>query len=297
MRVYIVRAIPDEIEHARAIEQHDRGAVTLGGVSEVFEACIGQAISLTIGGGTPRMPQSSEDFDFNGEMIVYKYEMDPEDLVEHAEEADGKDEGEEGEEEAEGEEAPETPLQVAGIVPMTLEVADGTQSRLARLSVASRTVYSKRQGRVGTVVKPRSIPLPCHVTVREFPPPGAPMKLHILTRTNTALTVAWEPPPYWGGCALRGCKSSQLRKCGAPYTTPTSRRCQSHARSRYSSSGAVSLFRDIVHHLAKVRASTHKRRSQSKENCGVASSEHMPNNRFTLPPSSTEEKRTMTHLK
>ena len=82
VRVYIVPAMPDEIEHARAMEQHYRGAVTLGGVSDVFEACIGQAIAVTFGGdiiggdGSTRIPPTTRDFDFAGELLVDSFELD-----------------------------------------------------------------------------------------------------------------------------------------------------------------------------------------------------------------------------
>lgn len=49
-----------------------------------------------------------------------------------------------------------------------------------------------------------------------------------------------------------------------PATAPTLR-CESHRRSCYRSRSAVGLFRDIKHHLSKVRASTQNLRLQTEQ--------------------------------
>ena len=42
----------------------------------------------------------------------------------------------------------------------------------------------------------------CEVVIHDFPPPSPPLNLAIFARTSSAMSLLWEMPLSWGGCAL-----------------------------------------------------------------------------------------------
>ena len=199
LRIYVCQAIPDELESLTVREQHDRGSVSVGGKSKVFELSYGERLSISVGVKDSEGGQvQTHSLSWKGEVEYVDIDFDPAEL--HALAAKrSRAEGDvaPSEEPSEGGAGVTLPVEFHGALQITVAVED-LRSRMRRGSVFGGPGKGGKGGGQGKV---QSI-FPCAVTVQEFAPPAAPTNLGLVHRTNASLAITFDPPRRWGGCAL-----------------------------------------------------------------------------------------------
>jgi hypothetical protein len=203
LRVYVSPAIPDELESLTVREQHDRGSVSLSGVSEIFELSYGERLAISVslprkgeggGGAAPASSTMSGALNWMGDVTYVDLDFDPEEMHTSLRAAAAEKEGG-----GEGGEGAGSVGNVHGNLEVKVEVED-LRSRLR--AAGRRGAFSGLGGGGGGGSAERTQVFPCAVTIVNFSPPAAPTKLSLVHRTNASLSVAFEPPKRWGGCAL-----------------------------------------------------------------------------------------------
>jgi hypothetical protein len=97
--------------------------------------------------------------------------------------------------------AGEVAMHAYGELPIRIEWSSLRRGkRSGRRSIVSLSMNAPASSR--SAADTSSIEWRCGVTVHQFPPPTAPQRLVVHSRTQTAITLVWEMPRSWGGCAL-----------------------------------------------------------------------------------------------
>jgi len=189
LRVYLVPNLPDEIEQLHVVEQKDRGTVVVAGQSHVFECEYGNEVAISCGGLL--VEADREQLTWLGEMTYIDFSFDPDDLADVLrKELREKIAGAEGS-------AGET-VSLEDVEPVELK---GDLSIGVSLMPPAKVAFLRRA---------RGLKQPCpevhlfkaHAHIESYPPPGPPLNLSLVARTNTIVSLKWDPPLTWGGCAL-----------------------------------------------------------------------------------------------
>ena len=219
VNVYLCPAIPDAMVLARLREQHERGTVLVGGQSEVFEVHEGARVIVRMGVAEGLV---EGEVIFDGDLVWVPLQFDPDDVRRQQSSSAPR---------LHGSDAPPTPdaqgvdvdtaepafLHIAGALAIRIDLNRGSnlhQARHARLAATNERGAHSARRRGAMQIHAAGVDFPCRVTIHEFSPPSAPRKLRIHTRTGTALTLVWEHPRAWGGCALHHYEV-QMRKIRA----------------------------------------------------------------------------------
>ena len=211
LRIYCCHAIPDELESLTVREQHERGSVSVGGVSEIFELAYGERVVLSVAlkGGDGGAAVQTATINWKGELDFADLDFDPAELHEAAvkrrvaEGAAGGAAGGGGGAGGSAGSSAGSSSDVHGVLQVTVAIED-IKSRMRRGSVFSdsmRGAGGSKLAAAKAAAKARAR-FACEITVQEFPAPAPPTKLALVHRTNASLAIAFEPPMQWGGCAL-----------------------------------------------------------------------------------------------
>ena len=88
-----------------------------------------------------------------------------------------------------------------GVLPCQVATAGAAGDALAKYKV-----HIEHTSMLGRRRRPKkadgAIDFLATATIHCFPVPSAPLNVRVVSRTLSSLTASWEPPGYWGGCAL-----------------------------------------------------------------------------------------------
>ena len=180
LRLYVSRDLPSEFTMLQRHEEHERGKVCVVGCSEPFEVNLGGHIDLQVN----QAQQERRGCEWTGETSFMDCEFDPEDFLESV--------------------ARERASVDSEYEPPSAADTFGKVDVVIRTLQIKKTPPGSTPKRFNVTRKrtPNEYTFSIDAFVHAFPPPSAPRHVQVVTRTSTGMTVIWEPPSSWGGCAL-----------------------------------------------------------------------------------------------